>query len=158
MRESTKHTKLLPAKIKCVLSSAILTYYRKTELTIKLTYTSIAAAVVAFVPSPLSPPLLVRILILVLGGLRDLLNLCSSAEAEKSHKKLLNLKSIFFNLKGNLHLDFILFGTVDFKYSVFQTEFCSKGYYKGLPLLHNNFYTFKIRIKGKEVSRSYEGL
>lgn len=94
--ESTKHTKLLSATIKCVLSSAILTYYRKTELTIKLTYTSIAAAVVAFVPSPLSPPLLVRILILVLGGLRDLLNLCSSAEAEKNHKKLLNLKSIFF--------------------------------------------------------------
>lgn len=68
---------------------SLITHYTQIKLIIKLhvTYTSIAAAVVAFVPSPLSPPLLVRILILVLGGLRDLLNLCSSAEAEKSHKK-----------------------------------------------------------------------
>ena len=74
------------------------------KLTIKLTYTSIAAAVVAFVPSPLSPPLLVRILILVLGGLRDLLNLCSSAEAEKSHNKLLNLKSICLLLLNAIYI------------------------------------------------------
>ena len=48
-----------------------------------------------------------------------------------------------FTSKCNLHLDFVLIGTDDFKYSVYQTKFCSKGYYKGLPLLHNNFYKFK---------------